>query len=214
MKTHYDRNYFEWQKKAGEYGAQQDLWMYRQFIKNSDVVLDFGCGGGYMLDKIYCREKFGVDINQVARQEAKKKGINVFKDIKDLSISLQFDVIISHHTLEHVENPAEVLRILKKHLKKFGILICVVPIDDWRIEKKYVEGDVNKHLYTWTPLLMGNLFTRCGYKIKRTDIFSQTWLPLSRYYFSYVPKLIYYFLSGLWGRLILSRQIRIIAEKG
>ena len=35
-------------------------------------VLDFGCGGGYLLDKINCKKKFGVEINNIAIKEAEK----------------------------------------------------------------------------------------------------------------------------------------------
>lgn len=212
MKTHYSKKYFDWQRKAGEYGAQQDLWMYEPFIKPDDVVLDFGCGGGYMLEKIKCRLKYGVDINPLARKEAEKKGIRVFEKLEDISTSIKFDVILTHHTLEHLDNPAEILRNLKKYLKKDGILVCVVPINDWRREKKYDKDDINKHFYTWSPLLLGNLFVHCGYKIIDIQIIERAWIPLSRFYYRFIPKFIYNFFSMLWSKLTLSRQIRIVAK--
>jgi len=211
MKNHYQKKYFDWQKKAGLYGAQQDLWMYEPFIKAEDKVLDFGCGGGYMLDKIRCKVMYGVDINPLARKAAQNKGIRVFEKLKELPSGLRFDVILSHHTLEHLENPAEVIQEFKKYLKKDGFLICVVPIDDWRIEKRFKPDDINKHLYTWTPLLLGNLFIYCGYKIKDIQIIERAWIPLSRFYYPFVPKFIYNFFSMLWSKLTLSRQIRLIA---
>lgn len=211
MKSHYNEKYFQWQKKAGEYGADQDLWMYEPYITNSDVVLDFGCGGGYMLERLTCKEKYGVDINVIAQKEAKRKNINVFRSIDAMPRELRFNTIISHHTLEHTGNPAEILKKLQKHLGKKGLLVCVVPIDDWRMQKKYSRNDINRHLYTWTPLLIGNLFAHCGYSIKNVDIITRAWLPLSRYYYAYFPKFLYVFLSTIWSILILSRQIRIVA---
>ena len=114
--NHYNKKYFTWQRKAGLYGAQQDMWMYEQFIKAEDKVLDFGCGGGYMLEKISCREKYGVDINPQARGEAEKKGLQVFEKLEDIGHNVKFDVIFSHHTFEHLENPATILKELKKYL--------------------------------------------------------------------------------------------------
>lgn len=212
--SYYNKKYFAWQKKAGLYGAQQDLWMYEQFIKTEDKVLDFGCGGGYMLEKLNCKARYGVDINSQARDEAEKKGIRVFEKLEDIDSNVKFDVILFHHTLEHLENPAATLKELKKYLKKEGLLICVVPIDDWRIEKKYKKDDINRHLYTWTPLILGNLFVHCGYKIQNIEIIERAWIPLSRFYYSFIPKSIYNFFSRLWSKLMLSRQIRIIAQAG
>jgi len=211
-KLHYNKKYFDWQKKAGLYGAEQDVWMYQSFIKEDHKVLDFGCGGGYMLDKINSKTKYGVDINPLARKEAGKKGIKVFEKIENTPKGIKFDVIFTHHTLEHLESPAEILKTMKKYLKLGGLLICVVPIDDWRIEKKYISADINKHFYTWSPLLLGNLFVHCGYKIKNIQIIERAWVPLSRFYYSHIPKFIYNFFSLLWSKLTLSRQIRIVAQ--
>lgn len=210
-KIHYNKKYFDWQKKAGWYGAQQDIWMYESFIKKTDNVLDFGCGGGYMLARLKCKLKYGVDINPLARSEALKNNIHVFENLSQLP-RVKFDIIISHHTLEHLDNPAGVLQNLKNYLKKKGKLICVVPIDDWRIEKKVNIKDINQHLYTWSPLLLGNLFVHCGYKIKNVEIIERAWLPLSRYYYSFVPKLIYNFFSWFWSKVTFSRQIRVVAQ--
>lgn len=210
--THYNKKYFNWQKKAGEYGAEQDLWMYEPFIKKTDTTLDFGCGGGYMLEKIQCRLKYGVDINTEARRTAHTKGIKVFESLSNLPNSLKFDVVISHHTLEHLESPADILVTLKKFLKKKGTLVFVVPIDDWRTEKKYNKKDINKHFYTWTPLLIGNLLNHLEFKVESIKIIERAWLPLSRYYYTYIPQTAYKILSTIWSKLTLSRQIRIVAK--
>ncbi len=211
MRNHYNQKYFSWQKKAGEYGGQQDLWKFKPFIKQSDFVLDFGCGGGYILEKLDCKEKYGIEINETAIKETRRRGISVFKKLSDLPSSVKFDVIISHHTLEHLENPAEILKEMKKYLKKSGVAVHVVPINDWRSEKKYAKNDINKHLYTWTPQLLGNLFTQCGYEVKEISITPYQWLPLSRYYFKYIPKFLYYPLGKFWGALLKIREMRIIA---
>jgi len=213
IKPHYNRNYFQWQKKAGKYTAQQDLWMYENFIKAKDTVLDFGCGGGYMIEKLKCKNKYGVDINSYARQVAGKKGIKVFRNLEEIPKNTKFDVIISHHTLEHIPYPFEVLTQLSQKLEKNGIVICVVPIDDWRSQKNFAPRDINKHLFAWTPLLLGNLFSLAGFRIKKIDLISRAWLPLSRYYYGYIPRVLYNICSEIWSRIIRSRQIRIIAAK-
>lgn len=213
MKTHYSQKYYAWQKKAGEYGGTQDLWKFQSYIKKTDTVLDFGCGGGYILSGIQCKKKYGVEINHTAAQVAKEKNITIYTCVTDIPKNLKFDVIISHHALEHLENPVTHLKSLFKHLKKNGLAIHVVPVNDWRVDKKYNPKDINKHLYTWTPLLIGNLFVHCGYKIKDIQLYPYQWLPLSRYYYRYIPKLIYYVLTRLWGGIVSNREIRIIAKK-
>ncbi|SRR5258708_1744408 len=211
MSSYYDQTYYAWQKKAGLYGAVQDIWMYKPYIKPTDIVLDFGCGGGYMLHELQCAKKIGVDINKAARNEAKRNGLIVFAGMSMIPTALKFSTIISHHALEHVETPYEILNQIYRRLKIGGTFVCVVPIDDWRKEKKYIETDINKHLYTWTPLLIGNLFTRAGFTIKDIQIITFAWLPLSRFYYRFIPAFIYKALGYFWSAWTNNRQIRIVA---
>ena len=213
MKLHYDKKYFDWQRKAGKYGAEQDRWMYEEYVRPEDEVLDFGCGGGYMLQKLACKRKVGVDINKEARLEAKKKGLEVFPTIEKIPVTTTFDVIISHHTLEHVADPVVILRKLKTRLRKNGIFIVVVPIDEWRVEQKYDPKDINLHLYTWTPRLLGNLFSLAGYTIREIRILNTAWLPLSRFYYRFIPRPLYRIVSYFWSVITFSRQIRIVVGK-
>lgn len=215
MRNHYDKTYYEWQKKSGELGGKLDVWKFQPFIKQIDTVLDFGCGGGYILQNIPCRRRYGVDINKSAREEAQKRGVKMYPEVYDIPSNIKFDVVISHHTLEHLENPAEILAELKKRTRKNGYAVHVVPINDWRNDKKYNPKDVNKHLYTWTPLLIGNLFDRCGYKIEKIEIITRAWFPLSIYYYSYIPRFllpVYNLASLMWAFALRARQIRIIAR--
>ena len=49
-------------------------------------------------------QKFGVEVNETAANEARNNGLKVFKSSKDLSDNF-FDLIISNHALEHCDNP-------------------------------------------------------------------------------------------------------------
>lgn len=44
--SNYDKKYFDWQKTIGEFGGKANLFKFEDNIKNTDTVLDFGCGGG------------------------------------------------------------------------------------------------------------------------------------------------------------------------
>lgn len=212
--SHYDSDYYVWQKKSGKLAGALDRWKFQPYIKTTDTVLDFGCGGGYILEKLACKKRYGVDINPVVRKEAVRRGIVMYPSIYDVPKSLKFDVIISHHTLEHLEDPAKILKELKKRMKKDGIGVHVVPINDWRNDKKYNPHDINKHLYTWTPLLFGNLFAHCGYRIEKIDVITRAWFPFSLHYIAYIPHPLmplYDLACWLWAIVIKNRQIRIIA---
>ena len=70
-KSHYDEKYFDWQSKIGKFGGLANKIKFRNFIKKGKKVLDFGCGGGYLLSSFDNIEKYGVEVNEVARKTNK-----------------------------------------------------------------------------------------------------------------------------------------------
>jgi 2-polyprenyl-3-methyl-5-hydroxy-6-metoxy-1,4-benzoquinol methylase len=65
--AYYDASYFAWQRQMAEFGAWSNIDKYRDTVGPNDRVLDFGCGGGFLLAKLDCAERIGVEPNPAAR---------------------------------------------------------------------------------------------------------------------------------------------------
>lgn len=197
VSEYYNEAYFEkYQKKIGEFGGLANKFKFQDEIKESDTVLDFGCGGGYLLQNISCKSKVGIEINEVARRNCLSLGIECHDSldaIKDESI----DVVISNHCLEHVENPYAAISQLHKKIKPGGKIIIVIPLDSYRYT--WQPNDVNNHLYSFSPMNLGNLLQAAGFKNIRTEPLLHKWFP----YYEKVYKLFgyktFHFLSKLYG---------------
>lgn len=79
--------------------------------------------------------------------------------------------------LEHIPNVIETLSLLRKHLNPDGLFIAMLPIDDFRepLNKRWDPDNMDRHLHTWPPLLLGNTFTEAGYHPVKIDIVSNAW---------------------------------------
>lgn len=108
--NHYNEKYFLWQKTVGEFGGKANLFKFERYIGKSDDILDFGCGGGYLLKNIQTSgKKYGIDINPYARKFAKENGkVECYERLSDMGDD-SVDIIISNHVLEHVENPKDII---------------------------------------------------------------------------------------------------------
>ena len=62
--SHYDEEYFKYQSEIGRFGGWANLTKFSEYIRPEMKVLDFGCGGGYLLANISCKEKLGIEISQ------------------------------------------------------------------------------------------------------------------------------------------------------
>lgn len=96
-------------------------------------VLDAGCGTGelaYDIARRGAEKVLGVDYSLEAITIAKKNYRHeaLFYECKDIrDVHGRFDVIVSLGTLEHLDNPEEALRFLKKLLTPDGDLIITCP---------------------------------------------------------------------------------------
>ena len=176
IENYYQEDYFEnYQKKIGEFGGKANLFKFKKYIKLSDTVLDFGCGGGFLLNFIDCKKKIGIELNPVARDYCiKKNSIDCYEDISAIEDN-SVDVIISNHCLEHTLSPYDLINKMHAKLKIGGKIILVVPLDS--LNYKCRSNDINNHLYSFSPMNIGNLLQGCNFKEISTEVLFHKWPP-------------------------------------
>lgn len=207
---YYNEQYFSWQQDMGKFGGRVKARKFQPYIDENMVVVEFGCGGGYLLNHINAREKLGIEINDTARAAAKEIGINCVKNIGDVKDDYA-DVIISTSVLEHVENPLTVLRVLRSKLKENGKIIFHVPNESCDVE--YKKSDINNHLYTWNCMTLGNLFKAAGYFVQSVQTIQEVW---PKHYFEIeqeVSPQLFETICEIGGRAYEENRCIIVASK-
>ena len=207
--------YFQWQSKNGDINGKLNAHKFRNYVRPQDCVLDFGSGGGDTLANLVCRRRIAIDANPIALQAAKVRGLECYAALEMVSDST-VDVLISNHALEHVPRPIDALSEMRQKLKPNGTLVLVVPIDDWRTQRSFDPADINHHLYTWTPLLLGNILFEAGFDVSKTDvrILTHGWFPGYSKIFSHVPWFLFNSLCILFAILARRRQLIAVVNVG
>jgi len=207
----YDEKYFAWQKKVGEFGGLANLFKFSPHVRRTDTVLDFGCGGGYLLKNLVCARKLGLEINPVAAQRAKENGVECHATLDTIS-DASVDVVISNHALEHVPCPLSTLSDLRAKLVPGGRLVIVVPCE--ATIAPYSAEDINRHLYTWNPQLLGNLANQAGYVVEQVEPLFHKW---PRKFFEVQERFgwnLFHLIARLYGRYKrLDFQVKLVAIK-
>ena len=98
------------------------------------LVLDIGCGGGY-LDKVLESSDWhvvGVDVSPDALQYCRRRGLQCLcrTDLQRCSLPFKaesFDMVFAMDVLEHVEDDGHALAECRRVLKDGGLLIVTVP---------------------------------------------------------------------------------------
>lgn len=211
VSKHYDEKYFDWQASIGEFGGWANQSKFVDYISSESKVLDFGCGGGFLLKNLNCSKRVGVEVNPAARETAKQNGVEVFARVDDVPDEY-VDVVISNHALEHALRPLDELKCLRDKLRAGGKVVFVVPCE--AISSRYRPNDVNHHLYTWSPMCLGNLFFEAGFSVIESKAYIHKWPPMYRYIAAWGRRHLFELACRIYGRLARSSfQVRVVAEK-
>jgi SAM-dependent methyltransferase len=156
--------------------------------------------------------KIGVEVNELAREKARERGIETHASADDLPDETA-DAVISNHALEHTLHPLAELRELHRALKPGGTLILWLPLDDWRSQQRLYPEDPDNHLYTWTPRLLGNLLREADFDLRtvraETSAWRHNYVRLSRS----LPPRVYRALTFLTAVALRRRQLCAVARK-
>lgn len=117
-----------------EYYEENRLWEIQEAVDDllSGVpyprILDAGCGGAEHVRFKPGSHIVGMDISQEQLDRNKAISQSILGDVQTFDLSgYQFDAIICHFLLEHLENPQLALRNLCCGLSPGGIMIIVAP---------------------------------------------------------------------------------------
>jgi len=206
------KKYFDWQNTGGNDRGLINARKFSAHIDPRDTVLDFGCGGGHLLSRINCRKKIGIEVNPAAREEAGKYGYEIHENLSGVSPD-SVDAVMMNHSLEHLLAPLETLKELRCILKDGKKLVCCVPMEDWRTQKKYCKDDIHHHLYAWTPQSLGNLLKEAGFKTVQMRIYTHAWPPGVFLLNRILPLKVFDWVCGLYSIFKKRRQIIAVAVK-
>jgi len=133
-------------------------------IQAGDTVLEFGVGYGWNLAALHCRRRIGFDVAAFLAPDVQARGLEFVAETASLADGLA-DVVICHHTLEHVAAPLAVLEEIRRLLRPAGRLLLFVPFEKERRYRRFDPREPNHHLYSWNVQTLGNLVADAGFRV-------------------------------------------------
>ena len=195
--AYYSRERYAQKAQEYRFGGMADRMKFAPYLRPEDRVLDFGCRGGYLLSNLTCRDRMGIEPDQRYRSECAAAGITAVASPDEVPDHWA-DVLISHHVLEHVPTPFETLRRLRRTIRPGGTAVFVVPCES--IRTAYREDDPHDHLFTWSPLNLGNLFTAAGYRVLMSRACFHRWPPKGILIQRWFGWQVFHALAQVYGR--------------
>ncbi len=146
-------------------------WLKRLNLNFNDKVADIGCGNGQLIYEMNAggfRDLKGYD-PFIEKGRILGDGCELIKGEFSESKGT-FDLIMMHHSFEHMEDPEEVLKLCYDRLGSDGQLLIRTPVADAEVfqnEKEYwVQLDSPRHLIIPSVKGMEIAAKKCGLKLK------------------------------------------------
>jgi ubiquinone/menaquinone biosynthesis C-methylase UbiE len=150
-----------------------DSWPYKKIRRIKDlikkihipaggIILDYGCGTGVFTSVLkdifpHC-SVYGCDISENAILKSKAKYPECYfflnNEYESLSFDRPFDLIFSHHVLEHIDDLEIVFNFFEKVLKKEGQMFHILPCGN---DHSY-ESDLCKCVLNGIDNIRGRFF--------------------------------------------------------
>lgn len=141
--------------------------------RQEDKILEIGCAKGQVVRAVQdlAPETYGVDVNPQAIEQGVTRNLQVMSADKLEFPDESFDKVYSFHTIEHVQDPREVLSEIGRVLRPGGKVLLVYPAEPVRglfsvvasfIMFKHPFEARNIHLHKLTPKKLQKLLSGTG----------------------------------------------------
>jgi SAM-dependent methyltransferase len=146
-------------------------WLGVAGVKADAKILDFGSGSGHLLKELYehgFTNLLGVD-PFLPKSIQYAPGFAVRSQSLE-SLEERFDVIMSHHSFEHVANPREIFSQFYQKLNPGGVLILRIPYLGWAWKHygtDWVSLDAPRHLFHITDKGIELLCKETGLQLEK-----------------------------------------------
>jgi ubiquinone/menaquinone biosynthesis C-methylase UbiE len=121
-------------------------------------VLDIGTGSGYTAQDLARKSRSLLSIDVIDERKAREGyEFTLFSGLRLPFEDNKFDIVISNHVLEHVQNQKMHIEEMARVLKKGGVAYLATPNKLW-----FVESHYRLPFLSWLPENMANLYLKAA----------------------------------------------------
>lgn len=151
---------------------KESLKIFSEILLNKDSkILDIGCGAGSLINTLKgsgFKNVLGID-PFIEKNIKYKNGLEILKK-SIFDITEKQDLIMFHHSFEHLSGPLDTLKKVSDSLNQNGVCLIRIPtVSSWAWEhykENWVQADAPRHFFLHSIESMKLLAEQTGFEIK------------------------------------------------
>jgi SAM-dependent methyltransferase len=148
-----------------------DYCVIKNYAKINSKILDVGCGAGAYINDLSDIGFVNVSgIDPFLEKELVYDNGVVIRKIFLEQVTEQYDVILSHHSFEHVPQPLETLLSIKKLLRPGGVCLLTIPVAE-DLYRQYRQDcyliQAPQHFFLYSMKSMEILTRNAGLRVEK-----------------------------------------------
>lgn len=167
--------------RIGKRLAEKKAWIkiyFPAYLRQFDLdinfrsrILDFGCGAGRLLHILHYfgfRHLTGADAF-IETDVFYPNGVKIYKRRLE-ELEPFFDLVMLHHSFEHLPNPLETLQEIHRLLRTDKFCLIRIPVVNFAWEKygvNWVQLDPPRHLFLFTEKSLRLLAEKAGFIVEK-----------------------------------------------
>ncbi len=181
-----------------------DYCVIKNYAKVDSKILDVGCGAGAYINDLSDMGFLNVaGVDPFLENELAYDNGVVIRKLFLEQVTEQYDIILSHHSFEHVPEPLETLISIKKLLRPDGVCLLTVPVAE-DLYRQYEQDcyliQAPQHFFLYSMKSMAILTKNAGLRVEKIIRDATTTANWYKY-------------SELWRRNISCNESGTILEK-
>lgn len=149
-------------------------------ITRGQRILDVGCGAGSLLYKLReCGFAYATGCDPFLPGDLRYGNGLIIRKTHLAEMDGEYDVVMLHHSLEHMPDQAACLREAAARLAPEGRLLVRIPVSDSEAFRTYREHwfslDAPRHFYLHTRKSFGRLLAQTGFELEFSFCDSSFW---------------------------------------
>jgi len=150
------------------------IWREQRAAGVAMRLLDAGCGDGALLAALGLRPALGLDFSAAALERARRRGLDVARADLASGAGLPLrsgclSLVTLFHVLEHMPDPAALLRELRRALSPGGELVALVPnvgsLQARVFGAHWAGWDAPRHVVHFSEGRLRGLLAECGFEV-------------------------------------------------